>query len=47
MPDIDVDFADTGREKVVAYLQQKYGPERVARIMTMQTMASRQCKPRP
>ena len=42
MPDIDVDFADTGREKVVAYLQQKYGPERVARIMTMQTMASRQ-----
>lgn len=42
MPDIDVDFADTGRERVVSYLQQKYGPERVARIMTMQTMAARQ-----
>src|SRR6185369_4530805 len=38
-PDIDVDFADTGREEVIAYVVEKYGRERVAQIITFGTMA--------
>ena len=41
MPDIDVDFADVSRDKVVAYLQQKYGKSRVSHIMTMQTLGAK------
>jgi len=40
-PDIDVDFADNGREKVIAYVVQKYGRERVAQIMAFGRMAAR------
>ncbi|HTB22906.1 MAG TPA: DNA polymerase III subunit alpha [bacterium] len=40
-PDIDVDFADTGREKVIAYVVQKYGRERVAQIIAFGRMAAR------
>lgn len=42
MPDIDVDFSDIGRGKVIAYVQQKYGIDHVAHIMTMQTFLARQ-----
>lgn len=34
MPDIDVDFADTKRERVLEYVRNKYGSERVAQICT-------------
>jgi DNA polymerase-3 subunit alpha len=40
-PDIDVDFADTGRDKVIAYVAQKYGRERVAQIMAFGRLAAR------
>ncbi len=41
MPDIDIDFADTGRDKVLAYVIEKYGHDRVAQIITFGTMAAR------
>ncbi len=41
MPDIDIDFADNRRDEVLAYAQSKYGKDRVARIITFGTMASR------
>lgn len=41
MPDIDVDFDDEGREKVLNYVVEKYGEERVAQIVTFGTMAAR------
>lgn len=34
MPDIDIDFEDTQREKVIQYVQQKYGDYRVSGIIT-------------
>lgn len=41
MPDIDLDFADTRRDEVFAYLRQKYGEDKVAQIITFGTMAAR------
>ncbi|TSC82012.1 MAG: DNA polymerase III subunit alpha [Parcubacteria group bacterium Gr01-1014_20] len=41
MPDVDVDFADTRRDEVLAYVRQKYGDDRVAQIITFGTMAAR------
>ncbi|MDZ7740446.1 MAG: DNA polymerase III subunit alpha [Bacteroidota bacterium] len=41
MPDIDIDFDDEGREKVLDYVVDKYGKERVAQIVTFGTMAAR------
>jgi DNA polymerase-3 subunit alpha len=41
MPDIDVDFSDTGRDKVIAYVREKYGADHVAQICTFGTMAAR------
>ena len=41
MPDIDIDFADTRRDEVLAYARDKYGEDRVARIITFGTMAAR------
>ncbi|MBI3589131.1 MAG: DNA polymerase III subunit alpha [Candidatus Liptonbacteria bacterium] len=41
MPDVDVDFADTGRDKVLAYVKEKYGEDHVAQIITFGTMAAR------
>ena len=41
MPDVDVDFADTRRDEVLAYVRQKYGEDRVAQIITFGTMAAR------
>jgi len=41
MPDIDIDFDDRGRDRVLAYVQEKYGRDRVAQIITFGTMAAR------
>lgn len=41
MPDIDVDFDDEGREKVLDYVVKTYGENRVAQIITFGTMAAR------
>jgi len=41
MPDIDVDITDRRRDEVFAYLQEKYGQDRVAHIITFGTMAAR------
>lgn len=41
MPDIDVDFADVRRDEIALYLQEKYGRERVAHIVTMQTLGAK------
>jgi DNA polymerase-3 subunit alpha len=41
MPDIDVDFDDEGREKVLKYVVEKYGENRVAQIVTFGTMAAK------
>ena len=41
MPDIDIDFDDEGREKVIDYVIDKYGRNQVAQIITYGTMAAR------
>lgn len=41
MPDIDVDFDDEGRDKVLDYVVDKYGKNRVAQIVTFGTMAAK------
>lgn len=40
-PDIDVDFADSGRERVIQYVVDKYGRERVAQIVAFGRLAAR------
>ena len=39
MPDIDIDFDEDGREKVLQYVVKKYGREKVAHVITFGTMA--------
>jgi DNA polymerase-3 subunit alpha len=41
MPDIDTDFDDTGRQKVIDYVVDKYGRNQVAQIVTYGTMAAK------
>lgn len=41
MPDIDIDFCDTRRDKVISYVANKYGKDRVSQIITFGTMAAR------
>jgi len=41
MPDIDIDFDDEGRSKVIDYVIDKYGKNQVAQIITYGTMAAR------
>ncbi len=41
MPDIDIDFDDEGRSKVMEYVINKYGNNQVAQIITYGTMAAR------
>jgi DNA polymerase-3 subunit alpha len=41
MPDIDTDFCIDGRERVIRYVSEKYGADRVAGIVTFGTMAAR------
>ena len=40
-PDIDVDFADTRRDEVLAYVTKKYGEDKVAQIITFGRMEAR------
>lgn len=40
-PDIDLDFADTRRNEVIEYVENKYGEDRVCQIITFGTMAAR------
>ncbi len=41
MPDVDIDFDDAGRERVIQYVVNKYGDGRVAQIITFGTMAAK------
>ena len=42
MPDIDLDFPDVKRDLMYDYLQEKYGSDYVARIITFGTLAAKQ-----
>ena len=41
LPDIDIDFDDDGRGRVLNWVTQKYGKEKVAHIITYGTMATK------
>jgi DNA polymerase-3 subunit alpha len=41
MPDFDVDFCQERREEVISYVQDKYGRDRVAQIITFGTLQAR------
>jgi len=41
MPDIDIDFCTRGRGEVIKYVNEKYGREQVAQIITFGTMGAR------
>ncbi|MDX5479755.1 MAG: DNA polymerase III subunit alpha, partial [Cyclobacteriaceae bacterium] len=41
LPDIDIDFDDEGRQKVIDYVINKYGSNQVAQIITYGTMAAK------
>jgi len=41
LPDIDIDFDDEGRDKVIDYVINKYGKNQVAQIITYGTMAAK------
>ncbi|MFO8234537.1 MAG: DNA polymerase III subunit alpha [Bacteroidales bacterium] len=41
MPDIDIDFDEDGRDKVLNWVVEKYGKEKVAHIITFGTMKAR------
>ncbi len=41
MPDFDIDFCQERREEVIGYVQEKYGADRVAQIITFGTLQAR------
>ena len=41
MPDFDIDFCVEGRERVIQYVQERYGHEQVAQIITFGTLQAR------
>ena len=41
MPDFDIDFCQTNRDRVIEYVKQKYGRDAVSQIATFGTMAAR------
>ena len=41
LPDIDIDFDDEGREKIINYVIDKYGYDQVAQIITYGSMAAK------
>jgi len=41
MPDMDIDFDDEGRQKVIDYVVNKYGKNQVAQIITFGSMAAK------
>ena len=42
MPDLDIDMADIGRERVIDYVRGKYGADRVSQIITFGTLKAKQ-----
>lgn len=43
MPDIDIDFEDYRRDEIISYIQEKYGYDRTASIITFQTFKAKGC----
>ena len=41
MPDFDIDFCMEGRDRVIEYVAQRYGRDRVSQIATFGTMAAK------
>ena len=41
MPDIDVDFDDEGRYRVIQYVQERYGTDHISHVITFGTMAAK------
>ncbi len=41
MPDFDIDFCQTNRDRVIEYVKEKYGRDAVSQIATFGTMAAR------
>jgi DNA polymerase III subunit alpha len=41
MPDFDIDFCETHRDKVIQYVQRKYGRDKVAQIITFGRLKAR------
>ncbi|MDR0296349.1 MAG: DNA polymerase III subunit alpha [Prevotellaceae bacterium] len=41
MPDIDIDFEDDGRAKVLRYVEEKYGKDHVSHVVTFGTMGAK------
>ena len=41
MPDIDIDFADTGRDQIIRYVVDKYGEKNVSQVITFGTMGAK------
>ncbi|MCX6248872.1 MAG: DNA polymerase III subunit alpha [Bacteroidetes bacterium] len=41
LPDIDIDFDEDGRDKVVKWVVEKYGKDKVAQVITFGTMAAK------
>ncbi|MEO6248654.1 MAG: DNA polymerase III subunit alpha [Sphingomicrobium sp.] len=41
MPDFDIDFCETHRDRVISYVQAKYGRDRVAQIITFGRLKAR------
>jgi DNA polymerase-3 subunit alpha len=41
LPDMDIDFSVAGRDRVINYVSEKYGRDRVAQIITFSTMMAR------
>jgi DNA polymerase-3 subunit alpha len=41
MPDLDIDFGDSGRDEVIKYVRQKYGEEKCAQIITFGSMQAK------
>lgn len=42
MPDIDIDFSDEGRQKVIDFVVEKYGRDKVSQIITFNKMLAKQ-----
>ncbi len=43
MPDMDIDFDDAGRQKVLDWVTRKYGADRVSHIITFGSMGAKSC----
>lgn len=41
LPDLDIDFSDTGRARIVDYIRRKYGVDHVANIITYNTIKAK------